>query len=593
MVESGESMSGIGPDVIGICVRAVRVVCVLVVVGFAFVLMPVALANASSLTWVGGSPGRTESAAYWSVGANWEGGIPPVTSQDIETLTFPHLTNSECAAKSPTYTCYLTLNDVGGMSAKSMVLDDADDYLLDGEGIVLGSGGITASPETSGPAVDFILMPFQLSEPQKWKIADRSGGAIEEDGLLLDREVTGSSALTTELSYGSTLVLDNDTEVGRVTIEGPVVTGSHIKENGSVFLEGGELDSADQEPVDLRNVYFAGAGAVGALTVENSTITVGNDAQPAGGIASSSVALDSDSGAIFQITGSGTTAQVDYSQLASNGPVSLNGSSANVVVVPVAGRCPELVTGQTYTFISTTGGLSGSFGNAGEGAELPLTYAEGCAQQASKHLQIAYYERGGTQTVTAKVVETDVNSYNPYVRAEASVEWGAIAGARAGAEYQAERHAAEAAAKERQAREEAERKALIERQDAASMLASSLTSNITVQRDGAALVELDCTGSATGQSCVGKLNLSVQARPKSGKRSHTVTVTIATAQFSIVADKTATVHVDLNGVGRALLRADHGRLGAHLTILQSAPAAHTQIRGVRLVGQPSHGKKIV
>ena len=157
-----------------------------------------------------------------------------------------------------------------------------------------------------------------------------------------------------------------------------------------------------------------------------------------------------------------------------------------------------------------------------------------------------------------------------------AAERDAIVSAERVAEYWAERHAAEAAAKERQAREAAERQALIERQDAASMLASALTSNITVQRDGAALVKLGCTGSAADQSCAGEMTLSVQATRKSGKRSRTVTVTIVAAQFSIVADKTATVHVDLNGVGRALLRADHGRLGAHLTILQSAPVAHTQ-----------------
>jgi hypothetical protein len=59
-------------------------------------------------------------------------------------------------------------------------------------------------------------------------------------------------------------------------------------------------------------------------------------------------------------------------------------------------------------------------------------------------------------------------------------------------------------------------------------------------------------------------------------------VTIATAPFSIGAGKTATVRVALDRVGRALMGTDHGRLRVHLTVFQSAPAAHTQIRDVRL-----------
>lgn len=269
--------------------RAVRALGVLAILGLTLAVTQAASANAASFTWAGGSPGRTESAAHWSAGVNWEGNTAPTTSQVIETLTFPHLTNSECTSKPETDTCYLTLNNISGLTVDSMQLDDADDYLLAGEKITLGSGGLTAAPSngTSGFAGSFMEMPLELSASQKWSIANRSGGEIEENGLLLGGEVTGEgSELTVELNNGPALILENSTEVGPVTIEGPNASGEHI-ENGLVLLEEGKLNSADRHSVDLHNIFFAGTGAVGALTTNNTTLDVGSETDPAGGIEAS------------------------------------------------------------------------------------------------------------------------------------------------------------------------------------------------------------------------------------------------------------------------------------------------------------------
>lgn len=476
------------------------------------------------------------------------------------------------------------LNDVSGLSVESLKLDDADDYLLLGERVALGGGGLLASPEDSGSAGTFMGMALELTKSQRWSIADRSGGALEENGLLLGGELTGAgSALTAELSNGTLLGLENSTEVGPVTIEGKDVSGEHI-DNGVTLLADGELDSSDREPVELRNIYFEGAGAVGALTADNSTLAVGTGAQPAEGIEASTAKLDSNSGVIFEISGSGTTAQVDYSQLASSGPVSLNGSSVGVVVVSVSGSCPELVAGRTYSFISTTGGLSGSFGSVPEGAELPLTYAKGCAQQTSKHLQVAYHESGGTQTVTGTVIEAGglpqpVQHDNPYEKPNAEgATWGPIAAAQ---------RLAESAAAERKASEEAEARARA-LADAAVGEVSLVGTSIAVQSDGTALVKLDCKG---GASCGGKLTLSAQATSKAkGKKKRTITIGIA--KFSVAAGKTVTVKVKLDAAGRALLDAAHGHLSAHLTIVQSAPAPiHSQTKSVHLLQQKARNSR--
>jgi hypothetical protein len=394
---------GLGGASVG--ARAVRVLCVLAVLCLLPALTPIASASASSFTWSGVSPGRTESAAHWSTGENWEGNVPPISLQAIETLTFPHLTNSACEAEPETDTCYLTLNDLSGLTVDSIQLDDADDYLLAGEAIKLGSGGLTATSPvgTSGSAGSFLEMPIELTAPQKWNIANRSGGNLEENGLLMGGEVKGAgSALTFELSGGPALILANSTEVGPVTVEGQNAEGSHIA-NGVALLDHGQLNSSDRESVDLRNAYFAGTGAVGALTANNSTLDIGSEADPVGSIEASSVEFGSTTGVIFEIRGGGSTAQTDYSQLVSGGPVALAGVIVVIVGKPsTAASCPTLAPGQKYTFVSTAGTLSGTFANAPESLEIPISFSPGCSNPAQT-MRISYSQSGSIETVTGTV----------------------------------------------------------------------------------------------------------------------------------------------------------------------------------------------
>jgi hypothetical protein len=390
------------------CGQSVHRLGVLLFVGL-FLLVPAAFANASSFTWAGGSAGRTESAAHWSLEANWEGATAPMVDEAIETLSFLHLTNSECASEPPKDTCYLSLNDLSGLSVASIQLDDADDYLLAGNKITLGKGGLTASPEASGSAGDFIELPLQLSEPQKWSIAGRSSGAIEENGLFLGGDLTGSDALTTELSNRSALFLDNDTKVGPVTIEGPPSTKENI-DNGVVSLEDGELNSANHQSVDLSHVFFEGTGAVGSLGTNHATLDLGNETGSAGGLEASNVELDSASGIIFKITGGGSIAQTDYSQLVSQGPTELAGAIVVVVGKSSAkASCPVLAPGQTYTFVTAAGMLSGSFADAFEDEpEISIDFAESCGSRPAQTMRIKYNRSGSTETVTGIVEEAAV-----------------------------------------------------------------------------------------------------------------------------------------------------------------------------------------
>jgi hypothetical protein len=121
------------------------------------------------------------------------------------------------------------------------------------------------------------------------------------------------------------------------------------------------------------------------------------------------------------------------------------------------------------------------------------------------------------------------------------------------------------------------------------------STSIAVQSDGELAIKLSCKGTGT---CRGKLTLTVKARGMFEKRGRSgkggtrrfKTTTIGIATFSIPPGKTVPIELKLNGTGRALLSADHGRLSATLTILKSSPApsqAHTD--NVQLVQQKAHG----
>lgn len=366
---------------------------------------PVAYAAGSSYTWAGGSPGRTESAAHWSAAENWEGGKAPSASQAIETLTFPHLSSGLCTSEPPADTCYLTLNDLADLSVESLQLDDGDDYLLAGAGITLGSGGLTAEPSAgaSGSAGAFIEMPIQLGAAQKWSVTDRGGGEMGENALLLFEELSGAEkALTLELSDGPALVLANETEVGPLTIEGGDAGGQNVA-NGLVLLEG-ELNASDDQSVKLSHVYLEGAGAVGPLTTDHASLLVDGGAEAPGALEAASVKLDPETAVGFEITGEKTIARTDYSQLVARGLVELAGPIVVLVGKPSEDApCPELSPGQKFTFVSTTGALLGTFGNAPEGGqEIKLDFEKGC-DRSQQTMRIGYSRVGGTETVTGTV----------------------------------------------------------------------------------------------------------------------------------------------------------------------------------------------
>lgn len=578
---------------------AVRALCLLAGVGIWLVLIPgTALASAASFTWAG----RSTTSEAWSADANWEGGTAPAPGEQIARLTFPRLTGKACEDEQEIHPCYFSLNDVGGLTVESMQLYDGEDYFIVGEELGLGSGGLTSSSDGgSEPAGAFMLMPLRLDASQRWGLADRDGGGIEENGLLLAGDVTGtSSTLTIQQSNGSALILDNNTEIGPLTIEATSSAPEHI-ENGSVFLEGGELNFADRQPVDLRRIYFAGSGEVGPLTTEEATLVVGGGQQSSedtatGSVRTSSVKLGSSSGVIFQITGSGTTADQEYSQLVAEGPIDLGGAIV-VEVAPPPGKknatCPVLKPGATYTFITTGQALSGTFSNAPEGGpEIPIDVGLNCTQTSQK-MRIDYHKSGGIETVTGTVeAAATERQEKTEISRIITEELKEIAVKHEQEEEEVKRREAKEKTEKEEARRREEEAAAIaakkhQEEEAAktSVLgvrevspdATIATTSLRVGASGTFSVRIKCPGGEA--SCAGTITLrtlhavSVSASGHDGKSKDEI-VTLASGSFTVAGGQTKAITLHLSATGRKLLGHSH-LLGARATIVAHNPAGGT------------------
>lgn len=598
-------MSTIGGSKAGQCdrvaayVRMARGICVAAALSLPLVVAPAAVASLP-FTWDGRSP-----KPEWSAKANWKGGEAPAAAQEIGALAFPELTKAACTAEPPTSACYSSFNNVRGLSAESVQIDDGNNYVVKGEEVTLGGGGLTAAPGSgsSGQALDLIEIPLKLTASQTWSVSGRGTGPIGENGLFLEDHVTGpsSSALTIELSGGPALDLgaSNDIKVGPVKIDGTSASKTD-EENGVVELLGGELNFLDEQPVELSHIVFGGHGELGRLTTANVELGVGAGSEPTGGIKATSVTLDSASKVAFKIAGAGATPGQDYSQLRSEVTTELGGAAIAVEVEPPsAGQpCPALLAGQTYTLIATTGTLSGSFANAPEhGAEIPIRAAKSCGTVAPKTMRIGYVRSGGLLTVTG-TVEAEAKERQEAKEREARApqeakELQEAKEQKEAAKAREVRLAEEAAAAKRRSEEAAKAGVLGAKEGFPN--ATLASTSLAVSSSGAFVVKIQCPALET--RCTGTITLRTLRAVRAGvagrnAKQKAAVLTLAAGSFTVAGGQSRALTLHLSTSARKLLSSSHV-LSARATIVAHDPggATHTGQTVVTLrAPQAKHGK---
>ncbi len=352
--------------------------------GIVAAVLIVAPAQASALdfTW----SGATLSPA-WSTAGNWADGTAP--SQSVGTLSFPALTSVACTGGSPPGSCYTSVNDIEGLIATGLSIDDGEPYRISGTGITLGSGGLTATTTSTGVGQPSSLtFPIALNSPQTW--------SVSAGGLSLGGAVTGNADIRPALdvkfpSEGSSnpfLDLNGSTEVGAVSATGIGTLGLGTSLNGT---DGNQISLSRGAALDVNG----SPSRVGPLTITGGQISdlIGSTVSVKGG-----VTLDKGS-SLGMLIGYVGTPQNNRSQISASEPVSLGNAT---LLLPGAGSfCPSFVAGDVYTLVTTTTGpLTGTFSGIPDGTVVPVGSTD-CGP-AGPMVQINYT----TNAVTATVVST-------------------------------------------------------------------------------------------------------------------------------------------------------------------------------------------
>lgn len=352
-----------------------------------------AAATPPDLTWSGAS-----NSIYWSTGGNWAGATAPLPDESLGTLSFPQLNGCSSSA-----VCYVGNNDVSGLTANAISVDDTAGYEMSGQSIALGAGGLTAAPgspvNSAAPDVSWAI-PLTLTADQSWSITGDPGAAGYAGNLVLDDPVTGSGALNVTLANAGQFNITKGMAVGAFAATGADTgdSGFTAALNGTIYPT--SLNSSPATPVAVTDLALADepnvtgqphTNEIGPLTASGALLDVGDGNTPDGILAvQGGVTLNSGTTTQFFIDQGGSVPSTDYSQLTATGDVALGGSL--VIETP---DCASLGTGSTDTLVSTTGTLSGTFAGIPNGAIVSFT---GCPSLAA---QIDYTANDVTATVVS------------------------------------------------------------------------------------------------------------------------------------------------------------------------------------------------
>ena len=359
-----------------------------------------AAALAANFSWTG-TAARNPEEDNWSNPANWEGTVP---TGSVGRLTFAARPEPPCGEQpGEVLACYLSKNDISGLAVNAISIDDGVPYLLSGNPISLGAGGVTASPSASDPrrgAVPQLELPIVLTAPQTWSIAGGHGQQLGVDG-----GVSGASEnLGIHFRDSGFLNLSSDVEVGRVSIS----AAGRLAGGLSLAAPPGNktppsLNGADGHPVDVKgaNLSAFGAGStVGPLTMSSGHLQVGQGYPPNGTLTvAGSLNLGSRASLFLYVDSSGTIPGTDFSQLRVAGTARLHGAHLRLAggsSHPGGRSCAGLRTGVTYPLIKASRGLRGRFHGIPDGATIPLQF---CSGSVAPNVRITYRRHAVVATV--------------------------------------------------------------------------------------------------------------------------------------------------------------------------------------------------
>lgn len=364
---------------------------------------PASATAASDFAWKGPS-----SSSNWSVGSNWSGGAAPAANSAIGTLTFA----PEAPLSCDVLWCNASVNDVPGLSVGALSITDPR-VKIEGESITLGAGGMSVRYASSHQGV--FDTPIALSADQTWTI-DRPAGQQDfghRNFFQVRGPVAGSHALSVKLDAGSTVLLGGTTEVGPVTIEAPPIrlgSGRSRLFPSQVQLRG-SLNATNGNPITVTGIELETSASVGAVDLHDASLKLGYPGS-AGTVTAASLKMDQASQLTINIPSNGAERGVDYSSLHATGPVHLGGFVS--VIAGSAFRCFQPAVGTTFTVLSTTGELTGTFtGDVDADHDAIYPGVKSCGDASDRLLEYRYDRSSMPRTVKMVVVPSGKSTAKP------------------------------------------------------------------------------------------------------------------------------------------------------------------------------------
>ncbi len=372
--------------------RAARTLAALLAILIASLMVSVSSARAVELEEFTWSAAGAPAFPTWSDPLNWKSDTAPTPFSTVGLLSFPAQENSTCALDGGGEECYINENDVPGLTAESLSINDGYSYRIKGESITLGAGGLTATTSATSEGYADLYFPIVLGSSQTWTI----DGNEDHGGLATYNSVTGTSALEVNLTGGAYFEPEN-IETGPITISGngSVSLGKHYADEG--------LNSTDGNPVTLKGATLVGEnGTVGPLTSIGGELALTAQSVTALSVAGE-VTLDSASSVqegLSQVPVNLVQAgdeEWGYGRLEATGNVNLGGARfIGIDASTEYGECPRLNPGNVYALIKSDGSIEGTFAGTPDGTVLSVY----CGGGVTPTVRINYTRH----TVTATAV---------------------------------------------------------------------------------------------------------------------------------------------------------------------------------------------
>jgi len=386
-------------------------ICALLATGAWGLIAPRALAT--DFTWSGGA---LPASHKWSDADNWIGDVAPAPASTIASLTFP-------ASRSAR-----TEDDVSGLTIDHLAYESKEPVAISGDGLILGSGGLTLDTPENGYNPLSISSPIALGDDQTWTSVSSGGGWGSEPVLEVSGPLSGEqSGLTIDLRSQRALAIGGlgehvkaDDEIGDTVINGTEsidpLTG--LPEKTRVELINTDFNTVDGNRLTVDDVALQSVAGTGPITAVDSSIavigggtgpltSVSSVVEPEGVAYLPNAILDPASSMDFRVEATGEP-PVQYNELSSTGLVMLGGSELGLIDhEDRQHECPSANTLPVTTLISAVA-VTGEFGNALNGAVIPVRCI--APTERTYEYRIDYNRASTPQTVTATPLAEPVSS---------------------------------------------------------------------------------------------------------------------------------------------------------------------------------------